>query len=233
MITAGGAIRKSEQSGRREMHPKLKVVLDLLDGLQAMLGDRYEVILHDLSHVESSIVGLAGNLTARKVGGPATDYLLRLLKEYGDGAPDSINYQNIAPNGRVLRSSTIFIRDDGGVILGSLCVNQDLTDFIIAGKLLQDLSRFEAEGDAAPRETFAQENGDVMESMISDEIGHMGKPVTYMHKEDKLRVVDCLERKGIFSVKNSVEYVAERLGVTNFTIYNYLKEIRVSKNSDG
>ena len=54
----------------------------------------------------------------------------------------------------------------------------------------------------------------------------MNKPVAYMQKEDKLALVDDLERKGVFDVKGSVEYVAECLGVTNFTVYNYLKEIR-------
>ena len=50
-----------------------------------------------------------------------------------------------------------------------------------------------------------------------------------MQKEDKLAIVESLENKGIFDVKGSVEYVADRLGVTNFTIYNYLKEVRCTK----
>lgn len=215
------------------MHPKLKVVLALLKGLREMLGDRYEVILHDLSHVESSIVGIEGTVTGRSVGGPATNYLLHLMNEYGNDAPDSINYRNILPNGRVLRSSTIFIRDDAGAIIGSLCVNQDMTDFIVANKLMQEMVQFKSEDEAAPRESFAQEIGDVMEAMIHDEISRMDKPVAYMNKDDKLHVVARLEDKGIFTVKSSVEYVAERLGVTNFTVYNYLKEVRVKRNGVG
>lgn len=213
-----------------EMHPKLMVVMNLLKGLQVMLGDRYEVILHDLSHVESSIVGIEGGVTGRNIGGPATNFLLHLLKEYGDDAPDSVNYQNILPDGRVLRSSTIFIRGDDGAIIGSLCVNQDMTDFIVANKLMHEMVQFESEGEAAPKETFAQEIGDVMEIMINDEIERMDKPVAYMNKDDKLHLVERLECKGIFTVKNAVEYVAERLGVTNFTVYNYLKEVRVKRN---
>lgn len=215
------------------MHPKLETILSLLRGLRAMLGERYEVILHDLSKLESSIVGIEGNVTGRGVGGPATNFLLHQLKEHGDGAPDCINYQNTLPDGRVLRSTTIFIRDDEGAIIGSLCVNQDMTDFIVANKLLHELVAFESEGEAAPRETFAQEIGEVMEAMISDEIERMDKPVAYMNKDDKLHLVARLEDKGIFTVKNAVEYVAERLGVSNFTIYNYLKESRVKRNGGG
>ena len=175
-----------------------------------MLGDRYEVILHDLSHVESSIVGIEGSITHRKIGGPATNYLIQLLREYGDEAKDSINYKNVMPDGRVLRSSTIFIRDNDGKIIGSLCINQDLTDFMVANRLLERLVEFKNEEHEVPKEMFAQDISEVMESMVGSE----------------LALVDDLEHKGIFDVKGSVEYVAECLGVTNFTVYNYLKEIR-------
>ena len=40
----------------RELHPNLQAALQLVEGIFQMLGSRYEVILHDLSHVESSIV---------------------------------------------------------------------------------------------------------------------------------------------------------------------------------
>ena len=65
--------------------------------------------------------------------------------------------------------------------------------------------------------------------MVQSELEMVQKPVAYMQKEDKLALVGSLEEKGIFDVKGAVEYVAERLGVTNFTIYNYLKEIRCGK----
>ena len=120
----------------RELHPNLQAALQLVEGIFQMLGSRYEVILHDLSHVESSIVALAGDVTHRKIGGPVTNYLLQLLQKYGDSAPNSINYRNVTTDGRILRSSTIFIRDENGHIVGSLCINQDLTDYIVASRLL-------------------------------------------------------------------------------------------------
>ena len=96
------------------VHPNLEAIAQIIPSLKAMLGPRHEVILHDLSHVESSIVMLDGDVTHRKIGGPATDYLLKLLREGGDGAENSVNYKTVLPNGRLLRSSTIFIRDEEG-----------------------------------------------------------------------------------------------------------------------
>jgi predicted transcriptional regulator YheO len=211
------------------VHPNLEAVAQLIPSLRQMLGPKFEVILHDLSHVESSIVRLEGDVTHRKIGGPATDYLLRLLREGGDGAQNSVNYQNVLPDGRVLRSSTLFLRDEEGHIIGSLCFNQDLTDYLVARKLIEENVSFGLQGTEPPKETFAQDISVVMESVVDTEVSLFQKPVAYMQKEDKLRIVSRLEEKGIFAIRNAVDYVAERLGVSNFTVYNYLKEIRAKK----
>ncbi len=214
------------------VHPNLEAVAQIIPCLQQMLGARYEVILHDLSHVESSIVCLEGDVTHRKIGGPATDYLLKLLREGGDQAENSVNYKNVLPDGRVLRSTTIFIRNEEGGIVGSLCLNQDLTDYLIAQNLIEESTQFGHPSMEAPKETFAKDIGEVMESVVATEISLFQKPVTYMQKDDKLSIVAHLEQKGIFAVKNAVEYVAESLGVSNFTVYNYLKEVRAkTKNA--
>lgn len=208
------------------VHPNLEAIAQIIPSLKAMLGPRHEVILHDLSHVESSIVMLEGDVTHRKIGGPATDYLLKLLREGGDGAENSVNYKTVLPNGRLLRSSTIFIRDEEGRIIGSLCFNQDLTDYIVARNLIEENTLFGQTEVEPPKETFAQDIGEVMESVVDTEITLFQKPVVYMQKEDKLCIVAKLEQKGVFAIKNAVEYVAECLGVSNFTVYNYLKEVR-------
>ena len=215
----------------RSLHPKLQAVLQTIDGLYETLGCRYEVILHDLSQLEQSIVAVRGNITNRKAGGPPTNYLLKFLRKYGDEAPNQINYRNETSDGRVLRSSTMFIRDEDGHIVGSLCINQDLTDYIVASKLIQENISFQESEEKVEgtEEVFAHDISEVMEAMVSGELEVMQKPVAYMQKEDKLAVVESLEEKGIFDIKGAVEYVAERLGVTNFTVYNYLKEIRGTK----
>ncbi len=227
---------KIEQEEQQEniakgLHPHILAVGQLVEGLSQTLGSRYEVILHDLSHVESSIVAIGGNVTNRRIGGPVTNYLLQVLKQYGDDAPNCINYRSVLPDGRILRSSTMFIRDEEGHIIGSVCVNQDLTDFIVASKLAQEMTAcgLPAEDEGQTGELFAHDISEVMESIVRAELETASKPVSYMQKEDKLAVVEGLENRGIFDVKGSVEYVAERLGVTNFTIYNYLKEIRYTK----
>ena len=215
----------------RVLHPYLQMALQMMRSLADMLGCRYELILHDLSQLESSVVAVQGNITNRKPGAPATNFLIQMLKQYGDEAPNSVNYKNVLPDGRILRSSTTFIRDEEGHIIGSLCINQDLTDFMVVSKLIKEFTAFaESEDEAHPhQEVFAYDISEVMESMVQSELDTVRIPTAYMQKEDKRSIVQRLKNKGIFDIKGSVEYVAERLGVTNFTIYNYLKEVRCTE----
>ena len=50
-------------------------------------------------------------------------------------------------------------------------------------------------------------------------------PVDLMKKSDRIELVRQLQDKGAFHIQRSVPYVAERLGITKFTVYNYLNEI--------
>jgi len=49
-----------------------------------------------------------------------------------------------------------------------------------------------------------------------------GKPLAELDRRTKQSVVRTLEARGAFSVRHGVETVASALGVSRFTVYNYL-----------
>ena len=49
-----------------------------------------------------------------------------------------------------------------------------------------------------------------------------GKPLADLDRKAKQEVVRILEARGAFSVRHGVETVAGALGVSRFTVYNYL-----------
>ncbi|MDR3079886.1 MAG: helix-turn-helix domain-containing protein [Streptomyces sp.] len=49
-----------------------------------------------------------------------------------------------------------------------------------------------------------------------------GKPLAELDRKSKQEVVRTLEVRGAFSVRHGVETVASALGVSRFTVYNYL-----------
>ncbi|GGV71971.1 DNA-binding protein [Streptomyces longisporoflavus] len=49
-----------------------------------------------------------------------------------------------------------------------------------------------------------------------------GKPLSELDRKAKQEVVRILEARGAFAVRHGVETVAGALGVSRFTVYNYL-----------
>ena len=50
----------------------------------------------------------------------------------------------------------------------------------------------------------------------------LGAPLVDMSREDKQRAVRLLDDRGAFQLRKAVEEVADALGVSRFTVYNYL-----------
>jgi hypothetical protein len=54
----------------------------------------------------------------------------------------------------------------------------------------------------------------------------LGGHLTELSREDKQRAVRLLDERGAFLLRRSVEDVADALGVSRITVYNYLNAIR-------
>ena len=68
-----------------------------------------------------------------------------------------------------------------------------------------------------------------IDQLVEDAERSIGKPVAAMSREEKRDVVRFLDDRGAFLIKKAVEAVASRLGVTRFTVYNYLDERQVHR----
>ena len=73
--------------------------------------------------------------------------------------------------------------------------------------------------DSAPRKPGIH---DALERLLLRVEVEMGAGLEELSREDKQRAVKVLEERGAFNLRGSVEDVADRLGVSRFTVYNYL-----------
>lgn len=62
-----------------------------------------------------------------------------------------------------------------------------------------------------------------VKEIIEEGIRSTRKPVAIITKEDKIDAVDHMNRRGLFLMRSSVDIAS--LGVSRFTIYNYLDEL--------
>ena len=230
MIRVGKKMNTSKtKPGSVTSHPLLDGLKQIADGLAQALGPEHEVIVHDLRHdLDTSIVATGGNVTGRKIGGPMTDLGLRLLKASQQGAK-TLTYQTRTKDGRVLKSSTMFVRDNDQKVVGCLCINCDLTHWVMAKNMLQrfcETTDFGMSTDGDSPEFFGQDVNEILKVNVDKAVDLTGKPVALMQKEDKLRIVKYLDERGIFLIKKGVPYVARVLNVSRCTVYNYMDEAR-------
>jgi predicted transcriptional regulator YheO len=211
-----------------EPHPAIAAHFDLADRLRRAFGPSCEIVLHDLRFPESSLVHVAGSVTGRSPGAPITNLVLEAIQEFGDDVRDLYNYRSEAPNGHPLRSSTLFIRD-GSRVVGALCINIDLAPFEQVAAEVQRLMAYE-QAPSAPAERFERNVAQVLGQLIADVMREVALRPSEMAPDDRLRVVTLLEGRGAFLIKGAVDSVARRLGVSKFTVYSYLQQLRAARS---
>lgn len=80
-------------------------------------------------------------------------------------------------------------------------------------------------GDRVESDTVLPGSGGV-NTLLAQVADELGGPLNTLSRRDKQRAVLLLEARGAFEYRKSAETVAEALGVTRFTVYNYLNRAR-------
>ena len=217
---------EDENMGESDADVILSALRPVIDGLVATFGPTCEVVLHDYRQGGQSVVAVAGSVTNRKVGGALSEIGLAVLAQ-GDAATNDINYATRTPGGRLIKSSTMPLRDSAGHVFGALCVNLDVTVLRQAGDLLSTLAG--TAPPSGPATTFSDDFDDVVDVLVRVEEVARGKPVTAFSRAQRLDLIRTLDRRGVFSVRNAAQRIAERLGMSRSAVYADLNECRKTR----
>jgi predicted transcriptional regulator YheO len=198
----------------------------LVDGIAGTFGPRCEVVLHDLSKLDRSIVKIAnGHVTGRSVGGSITDQGLKDLKK-GDNDL-LLNYRSVTTQGRPLKSSTIVFRDGRGKPTAAVCINVDVTDILAFNSQIRDMFGVtESVQSGEQSETFQKDVISTLDDMAGKAIRGIGKQVQSLSREERMDIVRDLDNQGFFLIKGAIKILASKLKLSKFTIYNYLDEVK-------
>ena len=203
---------------------KLKTYIPIANLIAKTFGKNCEVVIHDLSIPQNSVVYTVNNhVTGREIG-QSFEHLVKdvLLSKKFDG-DYTANYITIAEDGRKIKSSTALIRDSEDKVIGALCINYDL-------EILNNMKLFLDEFMTAEQEkveTTAEPFDNVMEivdDLINTIIGN--NKVEHLKRKDKIELIYFMDKKGIFLIKGAIEKVAEKLNISKVTVYSYLDEIK-------
>ena len=160
----------------------------------------------------------------RAIGGAATDLILESVRTNATES-DLYGYATSQPGGRIMKSSTVFLRDVKNHAIGALCINLDMTDFVAFRNRLDALVHTQ-DSERATTETLSDNLFETVQSAVEETIYESGRSLHTMSREDMIDLVVKLEQKGLFQVKRAVPIVADMLGLSRATVYNYLRRGR-------
>ena len=159
------------------------------------------------------------------MGDGASKVVLETLEalEKGECIVDHLGYRIQTQDGRILKSSSIFLKDDSGKYRWILGINYDVTALINIDAALQSITTVEK--DEKQNEGRIPLNvNDLLDNLINESVKKIGKPPALMNKEEKIKAIHFLRDAGAFLITRSGDKVSSFFGISKFTLYSYIDQ---------
>lgn len=204
----------------------LELLTQVAHGVAVHFGEHCEVVIHDIkkNDIESSVVYIEnGHITKRAVGDGPSGIVLEALKKRDALPEDRLAYLTKTADGRILKSSTIYIKGDSQQVEYIFSLNYDITEYIRAAKALEALTTVsgETKTESEPS-TITHSVNELLDTLIEQSVALVGKPVSDMSKDDKVKAIQYLNDAGAFLITKSGDKVSNYFGISKFTLYSYM-----------
>ncbi|WP_289139320.1 transcriptional regulator [uncultured Brevibacillus sp.] len=216
---------------KRDVRDEIMKYAPIAEAIAKTFGKNCEVVLHDLTTPQSSVIFMVNNhVTGREIGQSFNHIFTQVLLSKKFSNDVVANYKTETEDKKSIKSTTVLLRDGKGKAIGALCINFDLQPIQQLQEFLNDIGQVEEETVKEEVELFDNVK-EIANTLIRQIIGE--NDVEKMNRSKKLEIVSFMDEKGVFLIKGATEQVAEALQVSKVTIYSYLDEIRSRiKNED-
>lgn len=204
----------------------LELLTQVAHGVAVHFGEYCEVVIHDIkkNDIESSVVYIEnGSITKRTVGDGPSGIVLEALKKRNALPKDRLAYLTRTADGRILKSSTMYIKGDSQQVEYIFSLNYDITEYIRAAKALEVLTTVSGETKTEDEpSTITHSVNELLDTLIEQSVALVGKPVSDMSKDDKVKAIQYLNDAGAFLITKSGDKVSNYFGISKFTLYSYM-----------
>ncbi|OIK02804.1 DNA-binding protein [Streptomyces monashensis] len=181
-----------------------------------------EVVLHDLRDPRHAIRVIENDLSGRQVGDPATE--LGLARIADPDFPSVVqNYPNRFPDGRPAKSTSIGIKNTEGEYVAALCLNLDISVLSPVTLALSNLVATDTAHGDRPLETLRDRTARELRRTVEELSAQRGATPRSLSRDDKKALVRQLYQDGYFDSRDAAQTIADLLGVSRATVYNYAK----------
>ena len=224
----------------REMRRQYTVLVDFLGHI---LGPDYEVALHELKDDSNEIIAIAnGELTGRHLGSPLSNKMLEYLTSHLYETQDYVlRFESTAITGKKMCSNSLFIKGPHNELAGLLCINFDASRYEELSRRVMELcggglkrgvpsgTRLIADSndpvETPVRSGYPTSIAGATASIVSQVVANYPVEVDRLTQDEKMEIMDILNRKGVFLLKGSVSHVAQTLHSSEASIYRYLGKL--------
>lgn len=224
----------------REMRRQYTVLVDFLGHI---LGPDYEVALHELKDDSNEIIAIAnGELTGRHLGSPLSNKMLEYVAgNLYETQNYVLNFESVSATGKTMCSNSMFIKGRSGELAGLLCINFDASRYEELARRVMDLCGGNQRRGVPSGTRLIADSNDPVEtpvrsgyptsiagataSIVSQVVADYPVEVDRLTQEEKMEIMDTLNRKGVFLLKGSVSHVAQALHSSEASIYRYLGKL--------
>lgn len=203
---------------------ELELLRRIAKGMAAQFGNNCEIVVHEISERSTvhSIVALEnGHVSGRKLGDGPSRVVLEYLAKNEACPQEPLCYLSRTPDGKLLKSTSIFVPDEQGKLAAILGINFDISTLVMAEQALNLFTSTNDVTQAAPARITNNVN-DLLDDLIEQSDALIGKPVSMMTKEDKVRAIRFLNDHGALLITKSGDKIANHFGISKYTLYSYL-----------
>ena len=202
------------------MHKELKKHLTFVQGIVDLFHPFVEGVIHDLN--SGTVAAICNNISRRKVGDPTPLHELNIKSnEFPDYFPP---YFKTNWNGRKLKCISLTIRDAKRVPIGLLCFNLDVSLFQDIESQFSVLIQLKEEA-VSPMDQFGKNWQEQIHFQINEYLKEHAQVLHQLDKNQKKNLIEHLYKKGFFNYKNAGTFIADALGISKASLYNYMKEL--------
>ena len=183
----------------------------LVDFLGHILGPDYEVALHELTEDSNQIIAISnGELTGRHLGSPLSNKMLEFLSGRLYETQDYVlSFESTSVTGKKMHSNSMFIKDRTGSVPSGTSLIVDQND----------------PSESAREQGFPTSIAGATASIVSSVVANYPVDVDRLNQDEKMEIMEILDRKGVFLLKGSVSFVAKELHSSEASIYRYLGKL--------
>ena len=216
----------------------LELLKQLADGLARQFGPDCEIVIHDLTHqdLEHSVAYIKnGHISNRRAGDGPSKVVLETMHKDPASLTDHLGYLTRTSEGKILKSSTMYIRNPEGTAIDYLLsINYDITGLLTVDRSIKALIDTEPQEDVKKQpEQIVHNVNDLLDSLIEQSVALIGKPVALMNKEEKVTAIQFLNDAGAFLITKSGDKVSKYFGISKFTLYSYIDVNSRKSSSQG